>query len=148
MAEEEESGSHPSAPVALGRELTGIVIPGRGLGTVRMGRSDTLDRLEELAGFSLVPGTLNVRLPGPLERNLFSRYLDAGELGPMWERETGQAGYFLAMPVLVGGRFRGIAFQANEPGYPADQVELLCEVHLRDSLGLSDGDSLSFSVLP
>ncbi len=52
------------------------------------------------------------------------------------------------MPVLVAGRYRGVAFQADEPGYPADQVELLWEVHLRDSLGLSDGDSIDFSVLP
>jgi len=133
--------------VATKRELTGIVIPGRGLGSVRMAHSDTVDRMEELLGLSLVPGTLNVRLPGPLERTLFSRYLAAAELGPRWERETGQAGYFLA-PVLVAGRYQGVAFQAAEPEYPAEQVELLCEVHLRESLGLRDGDSIDFSVLP
>jgi CTP-dependent riboflavin kinase len=31
---------------------------------------------------------------------------------------------------------------------PADQVELLCEIHLRESLSLSDGDSIGFSALP
>ena len=129
------------------RELTGIVIPGRGLGSVRMGHSDTSDRMEELLGFSLVPGTLNVRLSRPYDRTLTSRYLAATELGPRWERETGQAGYFL-MSVLIAGRYRGVAFQADEPEYPADQVELLCEVHLRDSLGLNDGDVISFLVLP
>lgn len=67
--------------------------------------------------------------------------------GPRWERETGQAGYLL-MSVLIAGRYRGVAFQADEPGYPADQIELLCEVNLRDSLGMNDGDAISFSVLP
>jgi CTP-dependent riboflavin kinase len=51
------------------------------------------------------------------------------------------------VPVLVAGRYRGVAFQADEPGYPADLVELLCEVHLRDTLGLHDGDPIGFSVL-
>jgi CTP-dependent riboflavin kinase len=128
------------------RDLTGIVIPGRGLGSVRMAQRHVLDRLQEVVGFPLVPGTLNVRLPGPLEQGLTTRYLAGAEIGPRWETETGQSGYFLA-PVLVAGRYRGAAFQADEPGYPAGQVELLCEVHLRDTLGLSDGDPIAFSVL-
>jgi CTP-dependent riboflavin kinase len=131
--------------VAVDRELTGIVIPGRGLGSVRMAHSHTLARIEELVGFSLVPGTLNVRLPGHVEPSLISSYLAAAEISPGWETETAQAGYFL-VPVLVAGRYRGVAFQADEPGYPADQVELVCEVHLRDTLGLSDGDPITFSV--
>jgi CTP-dependent riboflavin kinase len=62
--------------------------------------------------------------------------------------ESGQAGYFL-VPVLIADRYRGIAFQAGErghSGHPADQVELLSEVHLRKTLGLSDGDLVTFSV--
>jgi CTP-dependent riboflavin kinase len=106
----------------------------------------TLARVGDLAGFLPVPGTLNVVLPESLERGLLSRYLAAAEINPAWEAETGQAGYFLA-EVLVAGRFRGLAFQADEPGYPADLIELLCEVRLRDALGLSDGDPITLSVL-
>ncbi len=127
-------------------DLNGIVIPGRGLGAPRMSNSDITDRLAELVGFSLVPGTLNVRLPEPFERSLASLYIAASEISPEWEAETGQAGYFF-LPVLVAGRYRCMAFQADEPGYPADQIELIGEVHFRSTLGLRDGDPIGLSVM-
>jgi CTP-dependent riboflavin kinase len=104
-------------------------------------------RLQELAGFTIVPGTLNVRLPQPLERGSSWRYVAAAEISPDWEARSGQAGYFLA-PVMIAERYRGLAFQAGEPGdgYPADLVELFSEVHLRGALGLSDGDRVAVSV--
>jgi CTP-dependent riboflavin kinase len=104
-------------------------------------------RLRELAGFQLVPGTLNVRLPGPVERDSAWRYVPAAELATDWEERTGQAGCHLA-PVLIAGSYRGLAFQADEPGepgYPPDQIELLSEVHLRNALGLQDGDAIAVS---
>jgi CTP-dependent riboflavin kinase len=64
------------------------------------------------------------------------------------EERTGQVGYFLA-PVMIAGRYRGFAFQADErgePGYPADQVELFSEVHLRRVLDLSDGDPVAVRI--
>jgi CTP-dependent riboflavin kinase len=53
------------------------------------------------------------------------------------------------VPVLVAGRHRGVAFQADEPdgpGYRSDRVELICETHLRRELGLEDGDPITFSI--
>lgn len=111
-----------------------------------MADPETVRRASELAGFDVVPGTLNVRLPAPLERSPAWRYLPAAELGAEWETQTGQAGYFLA-PVLIAGRYRGSAFQADEPDYPADQVELIAEVHLRTALDLADGDEIRFALL-
>jgi len=61
-------------------------------------------------------------------------------------RAVGQAGYFWAR-IVIADRYRGIAFQADEPGYPSDLVELICEVHLRDTLGLRDGDSITFRIV-
>jgi CTP-dependent riboflavin kinase len=110
---------------------------------------DVVDRLAALAGFPLVPGTLNVRLPGPLERGPGWRHIHASDVGPDWEARTGQAGYFI-LPVLIGGRYRGLAFQAeerDEPGYPPDQIELLSEVHLRGAFGLVDGDPIEVREL-
>src|SRR5262249_20308730 len=52
----------------------------------------------------------------------------------------------LLVPVTVARRYRGLAFQAvepGEPGYPPDLIELYCEAHLRTELGLSDGDQVS-----
>jgi CTP-dependent riboflavin kinase len=115
-----------------------------------MAEGAVLQRLETIAGFRLVPGTLNLRLPGPLERGLEWRYVAATEVGPDWTARTGQAGYFV-VEVVIADRFRGLAFQAVEPdgpGYPSDQIELFSEVHLRSELGLDDGDPLAVSVVP
>jgi CTP-dependent riboflavin kinase len=115
-----------------------------------MAEGAVLQRLETIAGFRLVPGTLNLRLPGPLERDLEWRYVAATEVGPDWTARTGQAGYFV-VEVVIADRFRGLAFQAVEPdgpGYPSDQIELFSEVHLRSELGLDDGDPLAVSVVP
>ena len=127
-----------------GDDLSGIVEPGRGLGAVLMADRAVLQRVQELAGFPVVPGTLNVRLPQPLRRGPQWHYVAAVAISPDWEARSGQAGYFLA-PVLIADRYRGLAFQADEPGgpgYPADQVELFSEVHLRSALTLRDGDPL------
>jgi CTP-dependent riboflavin kinase len=127
------------------RDLSGIIQPGQGLGAGLMAHRAVMARLEELTGFSVVPGTLNVRLPRPLERGPSWRYVAADEITSDWEARTGQSGYFLA-PVAVAGRYRGLAFQAVEPGqrgYPPDQIELFCEVHLRTELGLGDGDGIA-----
>jgi protein-S-isoprenylcysteine O-methyltransferase Ste14 len=130
-------------------ELHGVVVPGRGRGTELLADDRVLDRIEELFGMRAVPGTLNVRLAAPLDRTLVTRYVAASDIDPGWEAATGQAGYHLA-PVLVEGRYRGIAFQADEPahplGYPEDLIEIMCEVHLRSALGLEDGDQISATV--
>jgi CTP-dependent riboflavin kinase len=122
--------------------LSGTVEPGSGLGAGRMADRGVMETLQELSGFPVVPGTLNVRLRRPLERGPSWHYMPAAEITPDWEERTGQAGYFLAS-VTVARRYRGLAFQAVEPGehgYPPDQIELLCEAHLRRELGLGDGD--------
>ena len=132
------------------RDLSGIVQPGLGRGAGLMADRVVMEKLEELAGFPVVPGTLNVRLPRPLGRGPSWRYMPAAEITPDWEARTGQTGYFLA-PVTVAGRYRGLAFQAVEPaerGYPSDQIELFCETHLRAELGLRDGDPIAVWLHP
>lgn len=98
-------------------DLSGIVIPGRGLGVVRLSSPELIERLREVVGFPVVPGTLNVRLPEPFNRGLTSRYLAAAEISPDWEAETGQAGYFL-VPGLIAGRYRCAAFSGRRARVP------------------------------
>src|SRR4029453_4456456 len=96
------------------RDLSGIVQPGRGLGAGLMANRVVMEKLQELSGFPVGPGPLNVGLPGPLERGPSWRYLPAAQIAPDWEARTGQAGYFLA-PVTVAGRYRGRGFKAVPP---------------------------------
>ena len=135
-----EDGKGPDAVASS--DLSGVVKSGRGLAAGLLADPVILQRLEELAGFPVVPGTLNLRLAEPLETHNRWRYLHAAEIDVAWQDRTGQAGYFLT-PVTVAGRYRGLAFQADEPaapGYPSDQIELFCEVVLRTALDLRDGD--------
>ena len=69
-----------SSVMTSGREVKGTVAQGRGLGAPRMADPAILARMRQLAGFALVPGTLNVELPQPLERGVLSQYLAAAEL--------------------------------------------------------------------
>jgi protein-S-isoprenylcysteine O-methyltransferase Ste14 len=128
-------------------ELHGVVVPGKGRGVALLADQQVLDRIEEVFALRVVPGTLNVRLAAPFDRTHASRYVAASDIAPGWAAATGQAEYHL-VPVLVEGRYRGIAFQADEPDYPADLVEIMCEVQLRSTLGLEDGDPISATLLP
>jgi CTP-dependent riboflavin kinase len=129
-------------------DLSGVVRAGRGLGAPLMADPAVLERLQQLAGLRLVPGTLNVQLPDALERGEGWRYVAATDVASDWEARTEQSGYFIA-PVTIAGRYRGLAFQAVEPegpGYPADQIELFSDVHLRSELGLEDGDAIEIAI--
>src|SRR5262245_65414719 len=74
------------------RDLSGVVQSGKGLGAGLMADRTAMEKLEELGGFQVVPGTLNVRLPQPLERGGSWRYLAAEEIAPDWLARTGQSG--------------------------------------------------------
>ena len=126
--------------------FTGTVTGGLGRATTLLDDERVLDDLHERIGFRMVPGTLNLRLPTALDRRLLPTFIRADEIDADWETRTGQAGYFLT-PVLVAERYRGVAFQADEPGYPDDLVELMAETHLRTALDLDDGDPVTFAIL-
>jgi CTP-dependent riboflavin kinase len=131
-----------------GDDLSGVVQPGRGLGSELLRDPVVAERFEAIAGFAVVPGTLNVRLPEPLVRDARWRYVRAEEIAPDWHERTGQTGYHL-LDVLVAARYRAVAFQADEPdglGYPPDQIELLSDTHLRSALGLADCDRIEITV--
>jgi CTP-dependent riboflavin kinase len=78
------------------RDLSGIIQSGQGPGAGLMADRAVMEKLENFIGFPVVPGTLNVRLPRPLERGPSWRYLAAEEINSDWEARTGQSGYFLA----------------------------------------------------
>lgn len=127
--------------MADGFMLQGVVEPGRGLGVPLMSQGDILARIRELMGQPVLPGTLNLRLAESLDRDLLTNYLTGSEVSPDWESTTGQLGYFWEA-ALIEGRYQAVVMQADEPGYPPDQIEVLSGTHLRGALELEDGDSV------
>lgn len=124
----------------------GRVRQGRGLGVERMADMSIFNDMAQRFGMTFVPGTLNIVLAQAFERPTNTVFGPSVELGPEWEEMTGQAGYHLT-PVLIEDQYRGLAMQAEEDGYPPEQIEMMSEVHLRSSLGLEDGDQVRFSVV-
>ena len=104
-----------------------------------------MDLITRSVGFRPVPGTLNVILAQPFDRALSTGYVSAADLSPTWHEDVGQAGYWLT-PIVVGGQYQAVAIQADEPGYPPEQIEVVCAVRLRDALRLADGDSITIAV--
>jgi len=48
--------------------------------------------------------------------------------------------------VTLAGKIPGAIVLPEVLGYPADQVEIIAAVHLRDALGLADGDSVTITA--
>jgi hypothetical protein len=111
------------------RDLSGTVRPGRGLAAGRMADRVVVEKLEELSGFPVVDGTLNVRLPRPLERGSSCRFLAADEIMSDWGSEPVRVATSWRQSPSLGATaaspFR--LFELGEHGYPPDQIELFCD---------------------
>ena len=130
-----------------GKTYRGVVVPGRGFGAQRMANPSLLQALKRLTDLTLVPGTLNVRLPQPFDGTL-TGYLTEDDLGGnVWRDHAPNRQGIRFGEVLIAGQYRGIMFQGDEPEYPPNLVEIMSDHHLRDMLGLQDGDTLEFAVL-
>jgi len=130
-----------------GNKYRGIVVPGRGFGAQRMANPSLQQALQRLTDLTLIPGTLNVRLPQPFDGTL-TGYLTEDDLGGnVWSDHAPNRQVIRFGEVLMAGQYRGIMFQGDEPEYPPEQVEILSGYHLRVTLGLRDGDMLEFTLL-
>jgi CTP-dependent riboflavin kinase len=130
-----------------GNTYRGIVVPGRGFGAQRMANPAVLHAAQRLTDLTLVPGTLNVRLPQPFD-GLLPWYLTEADLGGnVWRDHAPNRTGIRCGAVLIAGRYRGIVFQGDEPEYPPAQVEIMSDHHLRDTLRLHDGDVLAFALV-
>lgn len=129
------------------RVYRGVVVPGRGLGVKGMSEPGMKGVLQRIIEFDFVPGTLNVRLPEAFDASLES-YVGWEELGrSLPDPEVpGRKGLRYDRAIIVR-RFPGIVFQGDEPDYPSDQVELISDHHLRQTLDLSDGDAIEFTLV-
>src|SRR5256885_5539694 len=130
-----------------GKDSQDVVVPGRGFGAQCKTNPAVLQAAQRLTGLILVPGTLNVRLPQPFD-GLLPWYFTEADLGEnVWRDHAPNRTGIRCGEVLLAGRYRGIVFQGDEPEYPPAQVEIMSDRHLRDTLGLHDGDVLAFALV-
>jgi len=130
-----------------GKDFQGIVVPGRGLAAQRMANPAVQHAAQRLTDLTLVPGTLNVRLPQPFDGLLPIDLTEDDLGGNVWRDHAPNRTGIRCGEVLIAGRYRGMVFQGDEPEYPPEQVEIMSDHHLRTALGLHDGDVLAFSLV-
>jgi hypothetical protein len=96
------------------KEFRGIVVPGRGFGAQRMTNPTVVHAMHQCTTLTLVPGTLNVRLPQPFD-GLLPWYVTEADLGGhvWWDHAPNRAGICCG-EVMIAGRYRGIIFQGDE----------------------------------
>src|SRR5215475_14128974 len=117
-----------------GKTYRGVVVPGRGFGAQRMANPSLLQALKRFTDLTLVPGTLNVRLPQSFD-GLLPWYLTEADLGgDVWRDHAPNRMGIRCGEALIAGRYRGMVFQGDEPEYPPNQVEIMTDHHLRDTL--------------
>ena len=133
------------------RTFQGIVNSGRGLGGSLMSVPNILERLQQLVGCLIVPGTLNLRLTRPFDVPL-ANHLTFAELGIEYNfaevgLEFDGAPGFYSGRVVIAGRYNGWLLRLTDVGRPPTSIELISDYHLRSTLGLQDGDTLEFALV-
>ncbi|MFN3461241.1 MAG: DUF120 domain-containing protein [Oceanibaculum sp.] len=132
----------------MGPAHRGRVAAGRGFASERMALPAVQQGLQALAGgVALVPGTLNLLLDLPFA-GFLPFYVTEADLGALVWADHAPARRGLSIGrAVIAGRYRGLILRGDEPDYPANQVEIACEVRLRDSLTLADGARLEFQLV-
>ena len=92
------------------KNYRGIVVPGRGFGAQRMANPAVLHAAQHLTALTLVPGTLNVRLPQPFDGQLPSYLTEADLSGTIWRDHAPNRTGIRWGEVLIAGRYRGMVF--------------------------------------
>jgi len=128
------------------RKLTGVVFTDLGRGASFMSLGWVQRALRDRLGFSPYPATLNLRPES--EEDMASwrevRNQMTGIEIPSPDSSFCQARCFL---VEIEGKYRGAVLLPEVEGYPADKIEVLAPVRLKDELRARDGDRVTLEFL-
>ena len=129
---------------------TGTVRTGIGGGVKEMSKPGSLEEFRRVLGLSIIPGTLNITLSGPIDLSLLNylKFADIGwdfdpatqgidyqgEIGMYWRRATVAGSYPACLLIFTWV----INVYTN--------AELVSPHHLRTVLGLQDGDTVEFTL--
>ena len=132
----------------MGPAHLGRVAPGHGFASERMALPLVQQGLQALGGgIAMVPGTLNLLLDLPFA-GFLPFYVTEADLGVIVWSDHAPARKGLSIGrAVIAERYRGLVLRGDEPAYPANQVEIACEVRLRDTLALADGARLDFRLV-
>lgn len=118
-------------------KLTGVVFSDLGRAATFMDIAWVAESLEQALGFKPFPGTLNVKLDTP-------------EAEGVWRAARSAKGILISGPdktfcdarcfrVRIEGNWPGAVILPAVEGYPANKLELIAPVRLKQALDIQDG---------
>ena len=126
----------------MGRKITGVIFSDLGKAGSFMSLEWVQKSLREGLGFSPYPATLNLRLESENEmavwREVKREISGLSITSP--DPSFCQARFFL---VDIGGEVKGAVLLPGVEGYPADKIEVIAPVRLKDALRLRDGEKIT-----
>jgi riboflavin kinase len=125
--------------------VKGQIVTGIGVGSRFIGMGWVREQILEKLGFDPYLGTLNVRMDEETSRRYHS-LLDGREgipIEPLDERYHRGKCY----RSRIDDRVDGAIVVPIVPDYPADLLEVIAPVNLRERLGLRDGSEVTVEIL-
>ncbi len=119
-------------------KIHGKVAAGLGEGQYYISVEGYKNQFIQKLGFEPYPGTLNLKLAEPLA---FARAFRGSIRIEGFRDENRTFGECRCYPVKING-IKGAIIRPERSSYPADLVEVIAPVNLRETLCLSDGDEV------
>jgi riboflavin kinase len=126
------------ARIAQSARLTGVVFSDLGRAASFIALDWVAAALEDALGFAAYPGTLNIKLDTPAARETWR---NVQQKAAAIEISAPDNSFCAARCFLVDieGNWRGAVILPDVEGYPADKVEVVAPLRLKDTLKLVDG---------
>ncbi len=124
--------------------LSGVVASGRGDGAFFTRTEWARRRLVDLFAIDPYPGTLNVILREEAARSTWRRV--KASRGQIIEPADAGRCNARCYKVTVSGAVKGAVVLPEVAGYPADQIEIVAAIGIRERLGLADGDRVTLEI--
>lgn len=120
------------------RKLNGVVYSDLGRAASFMTVERVAAAIEDALGFAAYPGTLNLKLDTSTARDVWRAVKDrgAGIEIPSQEPSHCSARCFR---VRIEGNWPGAVILPAVEGYPADKVEIIAPLRLKEALDIEDG---------
>jgi riboflavin kinase len=130
----------------VGRKITGVVFSDLGRAASFMALDWVQSSLGDKLGFFPYPGTLNLKLETAHAKELWREVRASMEGIEIAAPDAAfcQARCFL---VEIGGKHQGAVILPEVEGYPADKVEVVASVRLKDELGFADGEQVTLQFV-
>ncbi|MBI2538758.1 MAG: CTP-dependent riboflavin kinase [Deltaproteobacteria bacterium] len=130
----------------MGRRITGVVFSDLAQASTFMALEWVQKALSEGLGFAPYPATLNLRLESEEDIAAWREVKRAAPSIPITPADPSfcQARCFL---VQIEGKLKGAVLFPEVEGYPADKIEVVAPVRLKDELGVRDGEKITLEFM-